>query len=737
MSCDCCHRRACTHNPTTHRSLIAFTALITLFGCGTTSFESALLTGTTPADLPSDVPSLADANDVESRTEGDDIPSSRAIGNMNATSLKATSPSPVNGATAVMISTSLRWSPGAGAIVHDIYLGTSAAAVRAASRGAPEYRGRAANPAYSPVLSPNQTYFWRIDEIGSIESTTGDVWQFSTNSPPGSASGFWPPHGSVHVSTSPLLTWVAGGGATSHNVFIGTSYIDVLAATTTSPTFMGSRSVASYAPSALPQQTTHYWRIDEVGLGGTTRGPVLSFVTRPPPLPAPIVSPEYEVTDRSLGHTVGNSPNPECSNFTRIDNSLYFLYRSATPLGLFVRRFDLASNVFSPSVLVDAFTDPANNGYHSEPTLLRNGAGALHVLNQYSPMIVQCRGAFGSAPRHRVIPDITKPGTWTVPECFPSRVATIYNTQFYDAMGVYDSRAGMTHAVGQSYGFAWLDGQPNDGFPRTYYRINNQGVVDGPYIIVEAATGNIPEIPTSAVGASIFSKGDLVLGREASGTRSLHVVWSIRAQWTDGSTTHQCNANLYYARSIDGGNIWTNASNTASVSLLQHIKLNDGRFLAFAGDVDQDSERAFDIDAHSRPVMAIKKVRPGTGVVVGNRVDVLASPPPQYDLYWRRWTGTTWIGSVINTTTNWANQRPKVRVDADDNIYVFVGDLPAYYVSKNGGNSWTGPVVFGTKYSNSRIYSSPDPIDPNFHLLAYTDRHELGLYFVRIQLTNP
>jgi len=651
--------------------------------------------------------------------------------------LKASSPSPANGATGIVVSSTLRWTSGAGAIFHDVYLGTSAGAVREATHGSPEYRGRIAQPAYAPVLAPTQTYYWRVDEIGVVEDAIGDVWQFTTNSPPGIASGFWPLHGAVHIPTNPTLTWIAGSGAVSHNVFMGSSYVTVLAATTASPVFMGNRTTASYIPSALPQQTTYFWRIDEVGPGGTTRGPVLSFVTRPPALPAPIISPEYEVTDRSLGHTVGDSPNPECSNFTRIDNGLYFLYRSATPLGLFVRRFDLASNSFSPSVLVDAPTDPTGNGYHSEPTLLRNGAGGLHVLNQYSPMIFQCRGSFGSAPRHRLVPDIFKPGTWTPPECLPSRVATIYNTQFYDAMGVYDNRAGVTHSVGQSYGFAWLDGQPNDGFPRTYYRINNQGVVDGPYIVVESATGNIPEIPASAIGASIFSKGDLVLGREASGARSLHIVWSIRALWNDGAITRECNANLYYARSVDGGNTWTNASNTASVSLLQHIKLNDGRFLAFAGDVDQNSERAFDIDAHSRPVMAIKKLRPGTGVVVGNRVDVLASPPPEYDLYWRRWTGTTWIGSVINTTSNWANQRPKVRVDADDNIYVFVGDLPAYYVSKNGGNSWTGPVVFGTKYSNSRVYSSPDPIDPNFHLLAYTDRHNLGMYFVRIQLTNP
>ncbi len=533
-----------------------------------------------------------------------------------------------------------------------------------------------------------------------------------------------------------LFTWTPASNAIAYDVYVGTSHFDVVHATPLSPQYVGRYSAPGVTLTALAHRATYTWRVDAIGPGGTRSSEPSSFTVQPPPLVGPVVSAEHEVTDHSLGHTVGNSPNPECSNFVRVGNDLYFLYRCASPVGLYIRRFNLATQEFSPAALVDSPTDSPFNGYHSEPTLLRDQSGGLHVLNQYASMVALCRGSFGTAPRYRVIPDLTKPGTWTVPECLPSRFQSLYSTQFYDAMGLYDDRAGVTHCVGQSYGFAWLDGRPNDGFPRTYYRITPQGTPDGPYVIVESSTGSIPEIP-AASGASIFAKGDLALGREASGQHSLHLTWSIRAEWNDAAGPHQCNTNIYYARSLDGGNTWLNAAGTAAIPLAQHVQLNDVRFLAYTGDVDQDSERSFDVDSSSRPFVAIKRHRPGTGVMVGPNVDVRGAQPPAYDLVWVRWNGSSWVAGNIDSLTDWANQRPKLRLDLDDNIYVFVGDRPTYLLSRDFGVTWSGPVIFGSKYSNSRVYSAPDPLDPDFHILAYTDRNTLGLYFVRIQLTQP
>jgi hypothetical protein len=555
-------------------------------------------------------------------------------------------------------------------------------------------------------------------------------------SPPDAPALILPPPAAPRVQVPVVLAWSPAARATAYDVFLGTSFDSVAQATTASPAYLGRQSVTSLTTSAPPYRTTCFWRVDAIGEGGVAPSEVRPFTVQPPPLPAPVISAEYEVTDSSAGHTVGNAPNPECSSMVRVDKSLHFLYRSKTPQGLFVRTFDLESGTFAPAVLVDGPTDPPDYGYHSEPTLLRDADGRLHVFNQYGPTRGSCTNQYGMAPRYRVIPDLADPGAWSAPGCLPARMLNAFGGIIYDAMAVYDDRTGVSHCVGQTFGLTGLDGRPNDGFSRGYYRVMPTGQPDGPYVIVESATGWIPELP-AGVSAAIHAKGDLMLGREVSGPRSLHVMWNIRATWNDGSIARQCNANLYYARSTDGGQTWTNAAGTATVPLIQHVQLNDARFLAYEGDVDQDSERSFDVDSQSRPVFVYKRHRPGTGVVIGNRIDVLASPVPVYDLVWRRWNGTSWVGGVISATTNWIASRTKVRMDLDDNIYVFFGDLPGYYVSKDAGQTWSGPVHFGSHLVNGRLYSYYDYIDPDYHVIAYTDRYTWRHFFVRIQLTAP
>ena len=66
------------------------------------------------------------------------------------------------------------------------------------------------------------------------------------------------------------LNWTAGSGATSHDVYFGT----------TSPgTFQGNQAGTTFDPGVLANNTTYFWRIDEVNAGGTTTGNVWSFTT--------------------------------------------------------------------------------------------------------------------------------------------------------------------------------------------------------------------------------------------------------------------------------------------------------------------------------------------------------------------------------------------------------------------------------------------------------------------------
>ena len=77
----------------------------------------------------------------------------------------------------------LTWSPGDGAVQHDVYFGTDQTVVVDAntSDATDIYRGRQDDNSYDPgILELDQTYYWRIDEVNDAgTSATGTVWSFS------------------------------------------------------------------------------------------------------------------------------------------------------------------------------------------------------------------------------------------------------------------------------------------------------------------------------------------------------------------------------------------------------------------------------------------------------------------------------------------------------------------------------------------------------------------------------
>ena len=71
-----------------------------------------------------------------------------------------------------------------------------------------------------------------------------------------------------------VLSWLAGIGADSHDVYLGTS------ATLTALDFRGNQTGTSYDPVGNLGKGTWYWRIDEVNTNGTTTGVVWSFTAQ-------------------------------------------------------------------------------------------------------------------------------------------------------------------------------------------------------------------------------------------------------------------------------------------------------------------------------------------------------------------------------------------------------------------------------------------------------------------------
>jgi hypothetical protein len=95
-------------------------------------------------------------------------------------------PNPADGAIDVKPSVILTWDAGSVAILHDVYFGTDADAVKNATTDSPEYKGSKVfrNNSYDPnKLMLNTTYFWRIDEVNDFNLDSpwaGNVWSFTT-----------------------------------------------------------------------------------------------------------------------------------------------------------------------------------------------------------------------------------------------------------------------------------------------------------------------------------------------------------------------------------------------------------------------------------------------------------------------------------------------------------------------------------------------------------------------------
>ncbi len=89
---------------------------------------------------------------------------------------KAGNPDPFDGAIDVNTIPTLSWTPGSGAISHDVYIGTSNLMF---------FFSNQTHTTFNPgSLTPGTMFYWRIDEINSWGKTKGTVWSLTTTSNP-------------------------------------------------------------------------------------------------------------------------------------------------------------------------------------------------------------------------------------------------------------------------------------------------------------------------------------------------------------------------------------------------------------------------------------------------------------------------------------------------------------------------------------------------------------------------
>lgn len=88
-----------------------------------------------------------------------------------------------------------------------------------------------------------------------------------------------PVDGATNIGTEQDLSWTAGAGADSHDVYFGTT------PTPGAPEFRGNQPGTTFEPGSLIFGQTYYWRIDEVNEAGTTAGIVWVFTVGIGPVP--------------------------------------------------------------------------------------------------------------------------------------------------------------------------------------------------------------------------------------------------------------------------------------------------------------------------------------------------------------------------------------------------------------------------------------------------------------------
>jgi hypothetical protein len=201
-------------------------------------------------------------------------PSLRVVGTAVVDNTVARNPSPADEAAGIDPNVILSWTPGIYAGSHDVYFGVDYNSVMDANHSSSEYKGNQPldNNSYNPgTLDYSSTYYWAIDEINEANIWPGKVWEFTTIPlPPGQAVNPNPANGATNVSRTQDLSWTAGSGAASHDVYFGT---------TNPPPFKVNQSGTTYDTGTMAAGTTYYWRIDEKNAGGTTTGTVWSFTT--------------------------------------------------------------------------------------------------------------------------------------------------------------------------------------------------------------------------------------------------------------------------------------------------------------------------------------------------------------------------------------------------------------------------------------------------------------------------
>ncbi len=170
--------------------------------------------------------------------------------------------SPANGAAGIPLAPALMWGASRRAASYDVYFGTTSP---------PPLVTSTAGTSYAPgTLGTGAQYFWRVVAKDSLGSSASAAWSFTTQVPPPAAALTAPANGASGVVFTPALLWGGSSGASSYDVYFGTS---------SAPPLVTSTAATRYSPGTLTPYTTYYWQIVARNTAGAASSATWVFTT--------------------------------------------------------------------------------------------------------------------------------------------------------------------------------------------------------------------------------------------------------------------------------------------------------------------------------------------------------------------------------------------------------------------------------------------------------------------------
>jgi hypothetical protein len=231
--------------------------------------------------------------------------------------------SPANNATGVSVRQSLSWSASSGASSYDVYFGTTPD---------PPFVANTAVPTYTPALTAETTYFWKVTAINSCGRAPSDISRFTTCAAPPPPGNLVPANGTMGILPSQRLSWSPSTGATSYSVYLGT---------TPSLRLVGNTSGTTYDPGSLGPGSTYFWQVVAHNACTSTPSSVAVFTTCSGPDAPTAFSPHDGQTHIELSPTLRWQAVSAATSY-----DIYFGSSEPPPLAA-----SITANSFNPGVL--------------------------------------------------------------------------------------------------------------------------------------------------------------------------------------------------------------------------------------------------------------------------------------------------------------------------------------------------------------------------------------------------